>query len=257
MRWWRGSCTCRRTAGNPGSVLGTHGPLALPVGLQTGSSSSSRRGGPRGYQSPRRGPPGGCLVAVTGSRDRPHTGSAIQGLSLAESSLKGAISRQIRKEEMRTGGVSRGRQDCGFRERKAPSSEKDERMVLASLPLQPASASLIWGPRGLPVQGPPKQLPSQGASHMGLQEQQTAAGEGRRGGGGSSGGAACVPHTGTGTRRAKGTRSSVLKAWSRATFFYSAPVDSNSSFPNIRRRDSTRPGSCMVTSKQLFWGKGL
>lgn len=57
------------------------------------------------------------MVAI-GSRDRPHIGRSIQGLPLVKSSLKGAISRQIRKEEMRNDEVSRGRQDSRIRQRK-------------------------------------------------------------------------------------------------------------------------------------------
>lgn len=56
------------------------------------------------------------MVAV-GSRDRPNIGKFIQGWPPVESSLKGAISRHIRKEEMRNGEVSRGRQDSRIREK--------------------------------------------------------------------------------------------------------------------------------------------
>lgn len=74
------------------------------------------------YRIPRRGPAGGCLVVAVGSRVRPHIGKSIQGWPPVESSLKGAISRHIRKEEMRNGEVSRGRQDSRIRKRKVTAT---------------------------------------------------------------------------------------------------------------------------------------
>lgn len=59
-------------------------------------------------------------------------------------------------------------EDSGLRRRKDPSREEGEMVVLTSLPLQPAPASLTWD-RALPVQGPPKHLPSRRAPHTWLE----------------------------------------------------------------------------------------
>lgn len=93
-------------------------------------------------------------MVVIGSRDRPHIGTSIQGLPPVESSLKGAISRQIKKEEMRNDEVSKGRQDSRIRKRKATAT---------ACTYQPS-----LGDKGLPVLGPPKQPPSQRVSHLWL-----------------------------------------------------------------------------------------
>lgn len=93
------------------------------------------------------------MVAI-GSRDRPHIGRSTQGLPLVGSSLKSAISRQIRKEEMRNDEVIRGRQDSRIRKRKATAT---------ACTCQPS-----LGDKGTPILGPPKQPPSQRVLHTWL-----------------------------------------------------------------------------------------
>lgn len=59
-------------------MLGTHVPLTLPAGNETSSSSRrSSRGGPKDANRWR------LPAVVTGQRQRPHSGRAIQGLLLS------------------------------------------------------------------------------------------------------------------------------------------------------------------------------
>lgn len=130
------------------------------------------------------------MVAI-GSRDRPHIGRSTQGLPLVGSSLKSAISRQIRKEEKRNGEVSRGRQDSRVRKRKGTAT---------ACTCQPS-----LGDKGTPIWALQSNHQASGSYTRGC------AGRGREAEGSrmSTGTRSCAD-TGNGTE---------MEAWSRATVF--------------------------------------